>query len=136
VILLEDTLQIKNKLSECEFDITPHVIKKRLKQNKNKVANLLEEYPFLRNSDKLLVLAYWFFKNGITEIDLSSFENCVYYSDKITSPHTIIRLRQRLNSEGKFLATDTKVLQARNRKHKIMTEIFREKNDGMNTSIA
>ena len=68
------------------------------------VAKLLQENPAFRNDDRLLIFGYW---NKVERIKIKM------PSIPFTSPETIRRVRQKLQSEGYFLPTDPNVLKRR-----------------------
>lgn len=73
------------------------------------VVKLLEKHPNLRNDDTDLVIMYW------KSFDKVNLQKPDY---PITSPRTITRIRQKLQSKGYFLPTDQKVIEER-RKQKV-----------------
>lgn len=88
---------------------------------KERVANLLRNYPALRSNDDLLIIRYWNLYDNLE----------VEYKPGITSAHTIIRVRQRLQEEAKeegnqSLLPSQNVIEAREKKCKELTEFFRE----------
>ena len=86
---------------------------KMIEVRKN-VVKLLKKYPHLRNDDVALVFAYW---QLVDKLKLKKPDH------PITTPLTIVRDRQALQSDGYFLPTDPEVLKQR-RKQKVKMRVW------------
>lgn len=86
----------------------------RMMEVRKNVVKLLKKYPHLRNDDVALVFAYW------QMVDKIKFKKSDY---PITSPSTIIRDRQALQSDGYFLPTNPEVLKKRH-KQKVKMRVW------------
>lgn len=71
---------------------------------RNKVRDILSNYPETRNDDRVLCLTYWKEIDRVADLDGIQFA---------TSPEAIRRARQWLNEHGFLLATDPDVLKRR-----------------------
>lgn len=93
-----------------------------LKTVKGRVEHLLREYPEARNSDLLLIVLYL---REFTE--LGKYIKYIPYSvmrkyEGITE--SVRRARQLIQSEGRYLPTDPKVLEARRRKERRLRKLI------------
>lgn len=81
----------------------------RARKVRENVLTLLEEVPATRNDDRLLMVNYWQRFDEITfnENFATSFINAA------TSPESIRRARQSIQSGALFMPTDTEVLKNR-----------------------
>lgn len=89
----------------------------RMSVIENNVALLLKENPELRNDDRMLIFSYWN-KFDNADIEIPNYP--------VTSPSTIRRMRQKLQSKGLFLPTNPDILKKR-RKHKKKIEKWLQK---------
>lgn len=82
-----------------------------MKKVKERVKELLQKYPDLRNDDQELVRYYWLI-----------YDN--YIVPKAIDPKTgapsIIRARQKIQQKGDFLPTDPKVIEQRRKQKSVM----------------
>lgn len=91
---------------------------KRAKKVKENILTILEEFPETRNNDKLLMLRYW---ELCDDVNLhNEFEETFLAS--ATSPESIRRARQLIQSKGLFLPTEDEVI----RRRRILQEEHRE----------
>lgn len=91
---------------------------KRATKVKENLITILEEFPETRNNDKLLMLRYW---ELCDDVDMTeNFEKTFLAS--ATSPESIRRARQLLQSKGLFLPTDEEVI----RKRRLLQEEHRQ----------
>lgn len=93
-----------------------------LKTVKERVEHLLREHPEARNSDLLLIVLYL---REFTE--LGKYIKYIPYSvmrkyEGITE--SVRRARQLIQSEGRYLPTDPKVLEARRRKERRLRKLI------------
>jgi hypothetical protein len=73
------------------------------------VAVLLNENEDCRNHDNILIPKFW---ERYNKVDFQSKE-CIESLKTATGAATIIRARQRLQAQGKFLPTNPEILEAR-----------------------
>lgn len=85
---------------------------------KQGVENVLEQYPEARNSDNLLLLLFWKEYCGL-DVKLD-------FTQKLTPFESIRRMRQKLNAEGRYLATDKDVLEFRDWNAKMMRKNIKD----------
>ena len=78
---------------------------KKVKEN---VFNILETSEQARNSDRLLLVAYWEQCDGI---DFTNFKES--FLETATSAESITRARRAIQKSGLFLPTDPEVLRQR-----------------------
>jgi len=97
----------KSGLDEGKFE---------LKVSRN-VVELLKQNPELRNDDRLLCFEYW---RSIDKADIA------LPAQPITSPATIIRMRQKLQNKGKFLPTDPEVAARRQKQEAKIRSLIEE----------
>lgn len=76
----------------------------QMKTKAEKVAHVLASHPETRESDNLLINAYW-----------RIFDGCERLNDmlKATPPEAIIRVRRKLNEQGSYLPMDSEVRKRR-----------------------
>jgi hypothetical protein len=84
------------------------------------VAHLLYVKESLRNDDRLLIFEYWrtFDRTHIPLKALRALDDFVerITPDRtVTSPATIIRVRQKLQSDGYFLPTNPEIIRKRDK---------------------
>jgi hypothetical protein len=86
---------------------------------KQQVEYILTMFQDSRNSDALLVLnlyrKFYYLPDPVSQEKL--LEILAY-----SKPSEIVRYRQKLNQEGKYLATDPKVREERSKRIKVMRE--------------
>jgi hypothetical protein len=88
---------------------------KKLNEIKKQVEDLLDENETLRNDDLALIFEYW---NRFDNIGIKNPPKVA------TSPATIIRVRAKIQTEGKYPPTDPIVRERRRkRQHKVRTWI-------------
>lgn len=79
-----------------------------LKKSKDKVEALLNQYPVVRDSDKLLWLAYLVkfhdLKNELGEVAYRKFERILLDKNTVTM-ESIRRVRQKFQEQGKYVGT-------------------------------
>ena len=91
---------------------------------KDKVEAILRDRPDTRNSDKRLVIEYWrcFHPQFVATNEVGDWILLENIMD-LTSADTIARCRQKIQEDGKFLATDIVVRERRQKEKKIRMTI-------------
>jgi len=86
-------------------------MKEELTKTKQKVSYLLDKWPQLRDSDKLLMLAYLCqFHNLMTVLGPEAYERlkAVVMAEDTPSFESIRRVRQKLNQDGQYIGKSYK----------------------------
>jgi|GEM_PF-2976072 len=86
---------------------------------KDQVEHVLSSEPYTRNSDADLIVRlyenYFYLGDTISKLRLLDIM-------KYAEPDLIVRYRRKFNQDGRYLATDEKILEARNKRKKIIKE--------------
>ena len=85
------------------------------------IEDILEKYAETRSSDKKLLLATWFFQNGLL---LNKNQKQIFY-ERCLSAESITRKRRQLQAEGKYLGTP-EVMEGRKTQERLFKQTYKQ----------
>ena len=98
-------------------------VKRKFETTKKAVRFLLSRYEECRNDDRALIIYFWYYMDRLP-VFLPKPVIC-----RLTSPETIRRARQKIQSEGELLPTDSKIIQRRKIRRHTIRNYFARLND-------
>lgn len=105
------------------------ITKKKIKKIKDRVEEVLRDYPQTRNSDKLLLLTIWERERKFFYPEKQFGELNLKELGKLTSLHTITRVRRSIqHEEDKYPPTSVKVMERRSKNQEQFVAWVVEKN--------